>query len=295
MSWESVEEWPSNVTSGVYRGAAEIIVAERSGLTLIERVVLWWHSTTELPFTDIAQDVVVTPSYVYVRKQDGAQTRVRREVLAQGRVEGRRRQYSVPNGTDMVLSDRNGDDVERALMDKGIAQGWTGRPRWTLTLAILIGLIGMAMFISDEHLREGAQAVTNKRYNSESAYWFYACLGVWVIPVTTFFCFPRRLIVDAIGLRSVRGFFGGIRSTIPIEDIRFVEVQHQRARTKSRTLHSYPVFVLVHTAKGFGKKIKLRHFDEPARHQAIEFCQMCATTWNVEFKNNEHSKAAFGN
>lgn len=282
MGWENVEEWPSNTTSGVYRGAAEIIVAERAGLTFLERIVLWWHSTTELPFADVAQDVVVTPNYVYVRKQDGTKMRVRRDALVQGRALGRRRQYSVPNGTDMVLSDRNGDDVERALMSEEEVKGWTRPARWFLTLGFMAAAIGLAVVTSEAYINEGAGAVADGRYNSESAYWFYACIGLWAVPVILFFVAPHRLIVDAIGLRSVRGFPGGLRSTIPIEDIRFVDVKHFRYRGNGATVHVYSVYA--HTTKKRQKVIKLREFRNLGRNRAIEFAQLCAKTWNVEAK-----------
>lgn len=167
MSWESVEEWPNNGTSSVYRGAAEIIVAQRAGLSVFERLVLWWHSTTDLPFAEVAEDVVVTPNYVYVRKQDGAQMRVRRDLLVQGRLEGRRRQYSVPNGTDLVLSDRQGDDVEGALMSADEIEGWTRPVRWVFPLALMAASVALAFALSDAHIKEGAQAVADGRYNSE--------------------------------------------------------------------------------------------------------------------------------
>lgn len=282
MGWENVEEWPSNGTSGVYRGAAEIIVAERSGLTIFERIILWWHSTTELPFADVAQDVVVTPNYVYVRKQDGDKMRVRRDVLAQGRVEGRRRQYSVPNGTDMVLSDRKGDDVERALMSEDQVQGWTRPTRWKVTLGLMAAAIIFARMLSEEYFGEGAQAVAAGRYNSESAYWFYTCIGLWVVPFVLFLVAPKRLIVDAIGLRYVRGFLGGLRSTIPIEDISYVEVRHFRYRGNGATVHVYRVYARI--TKTRPKSIQLQEFRVLARNRAIEFGELCAKTWNVELK-----------
>lgn len=279
MGWEQVEEWPSTKNSDVYRGAAEVILAERSGLTRVERLRLWWHSTPELPFSDVAQDVVVTPHYVYVRRHEGGMARVRRDVLKQGSIEGGRRQYSVPNDIDMILSDRGGDDVETALFDKDRSSVWTMPVRMKGAVVIVLGMILMACVLTQAYAVEGADALGEGYYNSERAYGFYACIASWVAATAAFFYFPKRIIADAIGLRTIRGVNRGLRRTTPIESINFVEIE-----TRSVTANHIrqTIYIVRVHAKESKQRIKLRQCG--MLDDAREVAEFCARMWDVPLK-----------
>ncbi|MEM9862117.1 MAG: hypothetical protein AAF938_10905 [Myxococcota bacterium] len=284
MGWEPVETWPAQGRDSAFRSQADGIVAERRGVRPFERLILWWQSTPELPFGKVFQDLVVTQRYLYARRLDGTERRVRREQIKAGQSDRPIRHYAVAGGGDFVLPNRGGDAVERALTPDAYPKGWSSRSHWEATLVFLVAGCALTAALSHAFLQEGSVAVSAGRYNSESAYWFYGLALAWLALASATFLLPSRVVADASGLHLRRGFWG-FRKIVPVPEIRFVEV---------RCLHSanamgrrYPVHVFV---EGRDAPLRLPTPEAYRRTASVDIATRCAECWNVELKLDRSHK-----
>lgn len=219
MSWEEVEAWPGGERGGAFRGAAEPIVAERRGVTLRERLRLFWHSTPEHPLSRVAERVVVTPRYVYVQRREGRPLRVPLERLHGERLEAGRVVYGVRGGDDLLLPYRDRCEVQVQL-DAAVRGGEPIEPwrasrdvgKW-LTLALSVVILAMASFGFPPFspVRESVgQGLLVLAYASAAVLFV-----VWG---------PTHWRIDSVAVTRVRGVFRTFSFSIPPERVRRVVV-----------------------------------------------------------------------
>ena len=239
MSWEGTDQWPDGRSGGVFRGAAEMVVAERGAPTWVERVRLWWYSTPDHPLATIPERVALTPNWVYAQRAGGPIRRTRVEQLVGARREARRVIYAVAEGDDLVLPDREGDALERALDAQLGAWTPTWRSRNSVAKAVgqtLAGLLFCVLVMREfrelamGNLRRGALV-------TEANLWFYAAALGGLCAIANLFYRPQQWVVDSLGATSVRGLFGWFRSTIPAERVQAVRIRRQTLQRKGSQRH----------------------------------------------------------
>jgi len=243
VSWEETEEWPDGRSEGgAFRGAAEVIVAKRDAPTLGDRLRVWWHSTPDHPFGAMPMRVVLTPSWIYVETRRGKRLRARVEQILGSRREAGRVIYAVADGDDLVLADRKGDTLERALDEKNGAKGeWrSDSAHVAVFLAALFGFF-VALAATMTYRDEGLDRIDRGMLTAEAALGLYAGLGGILLVLLFITFFPQRYVADSLGLTSVRGLFGWIRTTIPVERVAGIRVgQITTSSSKSgRYVHVY--------------------------------------------------------
>lgn len=235
VSWETTEDWPDGRTEGgAFRAAAEVIVARRDTVTFRDRLRTWWHSTPDLPFAAMPLRVVLTPGWIYVETRKGGRQRARVESILGSRREAGRVIYAVADGDDLVVADRGGDALERAL-DETI--GTTGEWRSPAAIAAVFcfALVGLAVALGTTltYHDEAMDRIERGLTTSEAALGLYAGLvGVLLVFLFIVF-FPQRYVADSLGLTSVRGLFGWVRSTIAVERVEGVIADRIVVRGKS--------------------------------------------------------------
>lgn len=249
MSWDKTEDWPDGRTDGgAFRAAAEVIVASREAPTLRDRLRLWWHSTPDHPFGAIARRVVLTPHWLYVETRAGGRQRTHVDALRGSRREAGRVIYAVADGEDLVIADRGGDALERALDEKVGTSGEWRSPAAFVTV-VISSLIALAVALSailvyrEEALGEIRRGLTT----SEAALGLYAGLGGVLVVLLFITFFPQRYVADSLGITSVRGLFGWVRSTVPVERVSGVVVNRftRRDRQANRSYVHHVVEIVL--------------------------------------------------
>lgn len=252
MSWEQTDEWPDGRTEGgAFRAAAEVIVATREAPTALDRFRVWWHSTPDHPFGAMPLRVVLTPNWIYVETRRGGRQRARVEQILGSRREAGRVIYAVADGDDLVLADRKGDALERALDERIGAKGeW--RSDSAFIAVFLFGLAGLAAALGTtlSYRAEGLDRIGRDMWTAESALGLYAGLGGVLLVLLFITFFPQRYVADSVGLTSVRGLFGWVRTTIPVERVAGVRIGVITTSSKSgRFLHFHVELALRDPAK----------------------------------------------
>jgi hypothetical protein len=232
VSWEKTDEWPDGRTEGgAFRAAAEVIVARREAPTLRDRVRLWWHSTPDHPFGAIARRVVLTPGWLYCETRAGGRQRVHASQLRGSRREAGRVIYAIADGDDLVIADRGGDALERALDEKvGTTGEWRSPSAFVPVFIFSAIALAISLFATFQYRDEAIDRIERGLTTAESALGLYAGLGGVLLVLLFITFFPQRWIADSLGLTSVRGLFGWVRSTVPVERISGVIVDRFTTR-----------------------------------------------------------------
>lgn len=245
VSWQKTDEWPDGrADGGAFRSAAEVIVARREAPTLVDRLRTWWHSTPDHPFGAMALRVVLTPNWIYVETRRGDRMRAPVDRILGSRREGGRVIYAVADGDDLVIADRKGDALERALDEKiGVAGEWRSPAAFAaVAIAAVVGL-SVALATTLDYRDEALSRIENGMTTSEAALGLYAGLGGVLLVFLFITFFPQRYVADSLGLVSVRGLFGWVRTMTPVERIAGVSAQKAVSRGKNGTYTRYVVDV----------------------------------------------------
>ncbi len=241
MSWQETDHWPDGRSEGgAFRAAAEVIVARRGAPTLWDRVRLWWHSTPDHPFGAIARRVVLTPNWLYCETRRGGRRRVSLDQVRGRRREAGRVIYAVADGDDLVIADRGGDALERALDEKLGATGeWRSSAATEVVFFASAFALAAALWATFAYRDEAIERIQGGLITAEAALGLYAGLGGVLLVLLFITFFPQRYVADSLGLTSVRGLFGWVRSTIPVERITGVEVDRFITYDKSGTAYAH--------------------------------------------------------
>lgn len=254
VSWEKTDEWPDGRTEGgAFRAAAEVIVARREAPTLRDRIRLWWHSTPDHPFGAIARRVVLTPSWLYCETRSGGRQRVHVEQVRGSRREAGRVIYAIADGDDLVIADRGGDALERALDERlGSTGEWRSPAAYVPVVIFSFVMVSIALAAVAYYRDEAVEEIQRGLTTSESALGLYAGLGGVLLMLLFITFFPQRWVADSLGLTSVRGLFGWVRSTVPVERVAAVVVDSFTTRNKnsSSTYTHHHVDVLLRDPRG---------------------------------------------
>ena len=226
VSWETVEEWPDGRSGGVFRGAAEVIVARRGAPSALDRLRLWWHSTPDHPFGALPHRVALTPSWLYVETRGGKRQRARVEQIMGRRYEAGRVIYAVADGEDLVLVHRRADPLEKALDErsKGDDDFWRSGSAWIGVIGFALLMLAISLAFTLRYHDGAIRRIRDGLITSESALGLYTGLGGVLLTLLFITFFPQRWLVDSMGMTSVRGLFGWVRGTIPPERVRRVDL-----------------------------------------------------------------------
>lgn len=239
MGWQPTDDWPDGRgEGGAFRAAAEMVVAERSAPTATDTLRLWWHSTPDHPFGAVARRVALTARWLYAETREGGRRRAPLDVVRGSRREAGRVIYAVEDGDDLVVVDRGGDALERALDAAVGATGeWRSRAPGDITdigcvlvLAIpaCFACVGLLVKYGAEAMRELALGM----WTSEAALGLYGGLGGLVLLLLFVLLVPESFIADTVGLTTRRGVLGLVGRTRAAERIAIVTVLTRQQRTK---------------------------------------------------------------
>jgi len=247
VSWEKTDEWPDGRTEGgAFRAAAEVIVAVREAPTLRDRIRLWWHSTPDHPFGAIARRVVLTPHWLYCETRAAGRQRVHIDQVRGSRREAGRVTYAIADGADLVIADRGGDALERALDEKAGTTGEWRSPAAFVPVLIFSAIgLAIALLATFQYRDEAVEEIQHGMTTSEAALGLYAGLGGVCLVLLFITFFPQRWVADSLGLTSVRGLFGWVRSMVPVERIDRVIAGRFTTRNKSGNSFTYHYVDLV--------------------------------------------------
>lgn len=277
MSWEEAEHWPGGQPTDAYRDAAEVVVAERNGLSFADRARLWWYSTDQERFGDTAVDVAMTSLHVYVRTQNGTQKRIRREHVGGFRVESGRRLFAVAKGADLVLARRGLDSVERLLIGHiHNARNWARPVSVRPTLAVMSVPLGLCAFL----LWRCAQKLSHGFAATDLTGLSIPALVLFLVAVPIAFLFPRRLSADALGLTSIRGVIPGVRSTLAAE--RVTEVFIRRGSKRGRSVTGHVSFYEVNVLARGKRPLRIERTEDFTT--AAELATLCADIWKARLE-----------
>jgi len=292
VSWEATETWPGERGEGApFRAAAEVVVARRDALGVVERLRLWWRSDPDHPFSVVARRVALTSRWLFVESRAGGRRRVRLDAVRGRRKEAGRLLYAIADGVDLVLADRGGDALERALdQATGSVGEWRTRPGLTFGCVgiFAFSLLFVSVSLVLQYHRGAMDRLARHLWTSESALGLYAGVGgaLLVLLLVTFF--PRRLVADSLGLTSVRGLFGWIRDTKPVERVAGVRMHGHISGGKSSGSLVYTVTVVfdgppeevqVHVGVGHMGPRAVR-----ARASALEVAERLSKLYGVELQ-----------
>ncbi|MEZ4327724.1 MAG: hypothetical protein R3B40_21075 [Polyangiales bacterium] len=237
MSWESVDALPATHTSGSpYHGAAEPVVARRGGPTALERVRQYFRSTPELPSSQAAREVVLTPNHVYVERMTGARQRVPLDALRGRRVDGPRVIYGIHAGEDLALLARPGCPVMAELDARVMRPGEPAETALTFRTARALGL-GLATpalllglyFLTEYSLDEMWDRIHDGLYTAEVVLGVAAGFACVLVGLALLFTVPVTWRVDAVGVHRAHGILPWLHYHEPPEDFRAVHVQTLRS------------------------------------------------------------------
>lgn len=284
MTWEPTNEWPDGVPdAGAYRGKAEIVVARRNGMTTADRFRLWWHSTPDHRFGDLPQDVLLTPQHLYVRRK-GGEFRVRLEHLIGGRIEAGRRIYAVRDGDDLVLVDRDGDALEKALEAHVTLseQAWVHAGSVWVPAVMMFACAWVAFYFAVESWVTGLEHIREGLMTSESALGVYATVAAIVVMMIIGMVLPTRRVVDRLGITTVRGLLRGMRHTIPVEKVSRIAVEPATYKGHPNgfrvvAVHSKGRMALIFVPRGSSLKA--------AKGVATAHAQVCADQLSVPLRS----------
>ena len=241
MSWEDVDELPGKPgAGGAFRGAAEPVVAQRTGLTIGERLRLFWYSTPEEPTGRAARRILVTPQHVYVQRVDGSLSRVRHDALRGERVEpGGRLVIGVRDDEDLLLPHRAGCEAEKRLI--AIVRGEAAPEPWRewrgviLAAVFTIGAFALGTGLLIQYpIETMVEHVGRGLYTSESALGTYGGAAGLLAALLLFFFGGSRWQVDAVGVTRGRGILGWMRSIVPPERFRRAVLRPAYVKPKNR-------------------------------------------------------------
>ncbi|MAQ13708.1 MAG: hypothetical protein CMN30_02810 [Sandaracinus sp.] len=260
MTWEPVDQWPDGRAGGVFRGAAEIVVADRGAPNALERLRTWWHSTPDHPLEATVRRAALTPGWLYVEGREGGRRRVRVEAIVGARRAGKRLIYAVADGEDLVVVERR-DSFEKALAARlgDRATGWSSwrsptSPRglaFATLGALLLAQMGVLMIVDryDDAMRLIAEGEPLARPAAK----FYSGFGFCIAALMLVTFQPRCWLADSVGLTSVRGLFGWVTRTHPVEKVRAVRVETETLRRGKESVYTTDVEVEV-----AGERARLR-------------------------------------
>lgn len=248
MSWQPTEEWPDERSAGgAFRGAAEVILARREPPTATETIRLWWHSTPDHPFSAIARRVVLTSGWLYVETRSGGRRRAPIDAVRGSRREAGRVIYAVADGDDLVIVDRGGDAIERALDEAvGVTGEWRQGTAGGVGCVVFLGLLVIAASIGVlwKYADEGVTELGLGMWTSEAALGLYAGVGGVLLMLLFALFFPAHVVADSVGLTIVRGVFGWVQSTKPVERVSTVSVRTEVHRSRRIRYDHHRVFVV---------------------------------------------------
>jgi hypothetical protein len=220
VSWEPFERWPDESTGHAFRGASQPVLARRDGITLAERMRLFWRSSPDLPAQRVVAKARLTEQHVYVERRDGSRERVARSMLRGVRRDGPALVIGVREGEDVFLLERRSCALQSALIASAVHGGELRFAQGVKECAILAAIaaaIAFGLFLEYGigrplvHLRIGL-------YTSETMLGFYGALLASGIGLLAMLWWPSRIRVDATGVERRRGLVPWLVFRRPPED-----------------------------------------------------------------------------
>lgn len=251
MGWEDVEALPGTSSGGgAFRDGAEPVVAQRIGLSLREKLRLFWHSTPDLPSARAAELIVVTQTYVYVRRVDKTRARVHLDELHGQRVERGLLVFGVAEDDDLLLAYRPSCPVQDRLMaalrkDADLEPWRESRGMIASAILTLASLgAGVGLLLSYP-LERALEHIEIGLFTSESALGTYAGVAALFLALFLFFLGPSRWRVDAVGVTRTRGVLPWMPFTLPPERFRRAVLKPSYYKPKNQRRYHAGWFVVL--------------------------------------------------
>lgn len=220
MSWERFESWPGEGAGGAFRGSSEPVLAQCGGLSLAQRVRLFWRSSPDLPAGRIAERVMLTAAHVYAQRRDGTRERAPREALVGMRRDGPVLVVGVLDAEDLFVPWHARCPVEAALTEQ---LGRKGELRWQhgrLAGAVTAFIAGAW---SIDWLREHPPAraidhIAQGMFTSDAVLYAGGGILVGLVALLGLLWIPAWVRVDATGVEVRRGLIPWLPFRRPPED-----------------------------------------------------------------------------